>query len=30
MKILETPEVFCDQKYWTRLSLHLRGTEHFY
>jgi hypothetical protein len=27
MKVLETPEMFCDQKYWTRLSLQSRGIE---
>jgi len=27
MKVLETPEMFCDQKYWVRLSIQSRGTE---
>jgi hypothetical protein len=30
MKVLETPKMFCDQKYWTWLSIKPRGIEYLH
>ena len=30
MKVRETPQMFCEQKYWSQLSIQSRGTEGLY